>query len=217
MPNNPLPPPHTPQQVLNPGRPPLAAPQGRWPAAWSLVRSILRVGRGSGSTAPSATEDSSEEELQMRLCELHSTIYLQVGCAGRQGPYVQAAGSWLCCMPPPRLLHGALLVGSGVASKAGVVAGLLPPHCVPRNIWCRLRRRCAPSGPRLSRPPMPVHGEPIRWRLRACFLTSCWLAQQRRQHATLRSTGQTVDRLCALPFPSLLFCAGNCLQPSTGA
>lgn len=65
-------------QVLNPGRPPLAAPQGRWPAAWSLVRSILRVGRGSGSTAPSATEDSSEEELQMRLCELHSTIYLQI-------------------------------------------------------------------------------------------------------------------------------------------
>ena len=61
-------------QVLTPGRPPLAAPQGRWPAAWSLVRSILRVGRGGSH---SSSEDSSEEELQMRLCELHSTIYLR--------------------------------------------------------------------------------------------------------------------------------------------
>ncbi|KAI7841857.1 hypothetical protein COHA_004386 [Chlorella ohadii] len=69
-------------QVLTPERPPLAAPQGRWPAAWSLVRSILRVGRGGGERSngahSSAAEESSEEELQMRLCELHSTIYLQI-------------------------------------------------------------------------------------------------------------------------------------------
>lgn len=93
--------PSTALQVLNPGRPPLAAPQGRWPAAWSLVRSILRVGRGgerSNGAHSSAAEESSEEELQMRLCELHSTIYLQVhGVAGTSWAAVEAMQACAAC------------------------------------------------------------------------------------------------------------------------
>ncbi len=114
-------------QVLTPERPPLAAPQGRWPAAWSLVRSILRVGRGGGERSngahSSAAEESSEEELQMRLCELHSTIYLQVGQWGRSAN--KSLPTFLCslgCSLAPFHVVGACCTDLGCLAAAMVAS-----------------------------------------------------------------------------------------------
>lgn len=167
--------PHAPHpQVLTPGRPPLAAPQGRWPAAWSLVCTILRAGRGD---AAASAEDSSEEELQMRLCELHSTIFLQVGgqCLGAVlgGSCVDQPRQFrtfpLCtdctgCLLP---VHARTPWNGSQAGLAGLCTGCADCHLYAAKLPCphpvspmrRLRRRCAPSGPPWSRPQTPGRGE----------------------------------------------------------
>ena len=92
-------------QVLTPESPPTGAPHGRWPKAWSLVKAILGGSGGAGRHAAAALGEQvegreGEEELQMKLAELHSAIYLQASLAG------QASQPALLRGPPGRLGSG---------------------------------------------------------------------------------------------------------------
>lgn len=156
--------------MLNPGRPPLAAPQGRWPAAWSLVRTILRFGRGS------LEGEQGEEELQGKLCELHSTIYLQAG-GGRRGMQHKLA-CLTCCYAAAAVPLPSPVLCQGIRGSNGwAVDWQLTPPCLALtclrcplfmyNAHCRLRRRCAASGPPWRLPPTRGRGEP------ACLALLC--------------------------------------------
>lgn len=57
--------------ALTPTRPPVSAPRGRWPAVWAKAKALLGLGEG-------ASGEKQQEELEMKLCELHSMVYEQV-------------------------------------------------------------------------------------------------------------------------------------------
>ncbi|KAL4860024.1 tRNA(adenine(34)) deaminase [Chlorella vulgaris] len=64
-------------QVLDRDRLPTGIPHGRWPAVWSMAKALFPPRRGGGGKG-SADEKEAQQELQMKLSELHSMVYLQI-------------------------------------------------------------------------------------------------------------------------------------------